>query len=171
MNLNRPVPSEIPVLHGDKILLRPLREDDFEMLGKLVQEASVAAWWPRADADVVRRETECESVTAFALELEGETIGMIQYEEEDDPDYRYASMDLFLGTRWQGKGYGREALVTLARYLFKERGHHRLTIDPALANERAIAVYERVGFTKVRTDGEGCHYELRPASVASTAAG
>jgi len=37
----------------------------------------------------------------------------------------------------------------LARHLFRERGHHRLTIDPALANERAIRAYERVGFRRV----------------------
>jgi aminoglycoside 6'-N-acetyltransferase len=32
---------------------------------------------------------------------------------------------------------------------FDERGHHRLTIDPAAANERAIRCYERVGFRRV----------------------
>jgi len=37
----------------------------------------------------------------------------------------------------------------MARYLLEERGHHRLTIDPALANERAVRVYERVGFRRV----------------------
>ena len=35
------------------------------------------------------------------------------------------------------------------RYLFEERGHHRLTIDPALANEGAIRCYEAVGFRRV----------------------
>jgi aminoglycoside 6'-N-acetyltransferase len=35
------------------------------------------------------------------------------------------------------------------RYLLEERGHHRLTIDPAVANERAVRAYERVGFRPV----------------------
>ena len=39
--------------------------------------------------------------------------------------------------------------VTLLRYLIDERGHHRVTIDPAVANARAIHVYERVGFRRV----------------------
>ncbi|MDX6639590.1 MAG: hypothetical protein QOF12_601, partial [Solirubrobacteraceae bacterium] len=30
-----------------------------------------------------------------------------------------------------------------------ERGHHRITIDPALANARAIRCYEAVGFRPV----------------------
>ena len=38
---------------------------------------------------------------------------------------------------------------TLARWLIEERGHHRLTIDPAVANERAIRSYEQVGFRRV----------------------
>jgi aminoglycoside 6'-N-acetyltransferase len=38
---------------------------------------------------------------------------------------------------------------TLAGWLFEERGHHRVTIDPAAANERAIRAYERVGFKRV----------------------
>jgi aminoglycoside 6'-N-acetyltransferase len=38
---------------------------------------------------------------------------------------------------------------TLARQLFDEVGHHRLIIDPAAANERAIRCYERVGFRPV----------------------
>jgi aminoglycoside 6'-N-acetyltransferase len=37
----------------------------------------------------------------------------------------------------------------LVRYLFEARGHHRLTIDPAAHNERAIRCYEAVGFTPV----------------------
>jgi aminoglycoside 6'-N-acetyltransferase len=38
---------------------------------------------------------------------------------------------------------------TLARYLVRDRGHHRITIDPSLANERAIRCYRRVGFKPV----------------------
>ena len=48
-----------------------------------------------------------------------------------------------------GRGLGRDAVRTLARWLVTERGHHRITIDPALANERAIRCYEAVGFRRV----------------------
>ena len=37
----------------------------------------------------------------------------------------------------------------LAGWLCREGGHHRLTIDPALDNERAIRCYEAVGFRRV----------------------
>ena len=42
-----------------------------------------------------------------------------------------------------------ESLTEHSTHLFEERGHHRLTIDPAAANERAIRAYERVGFRRV----------------------
>ncbi|HEV2141047.1 MAG TPA: GNAT family protein, partial [Candidatus Dormibacteraeota bacterium] len=50
---------------------------------------------------------------------------------------------------WQGKGHGTDAIRTLARYLIDVRGHHRLTIDPAAHNMRAIKAYQRVGFKPV----------------------
>lgn len=37
----------------------------------------------------------------------------------------------------------------MCRFLFEERGHHRLTIDPAADNVRAIRAYEKVGFKRV----------------------
>ena len=46
-------------------------------------------------------------------------------------------------------GLGPEAIRLAARCLFEVRGHHRLTIDPAAENLRAIHAYERVGFRPV----------------------
>jgi aminoglycoside 6'-N-acetyltransferase len=76
-------------------------------------------------------------------------VGLIQYAEENEPDYRHAGIDIFLDPAWHGRGLGADALRTVARYLFDVRGHHRLTIDPAASNERAIRSYRRVGFRPV----------------------
>jgi aminoglycoside 6'-N-acetyltransferase len=85
----------------------------------------------------------------FAVELDGEVFGLVQAGEEADPDYRHASVDLFLTSSRHGEGLGSDTVRTLARWLFDVRGHHRITIDPAVANERAIRAYERVGFRRV----------------------
>jgi aminoglycoside 6'-N-acetyltransferase len=58
-------------------------------------------------------------------------------------------MDIFLTTESQGQGLGPEALRLLGRYLLDERGHHRLVIDPAASNARAIKAYEGIGFRPV----------------------
>jgi aminoglycoside 6'-N-acetyltransferase len=54
-----------------------------------------------------------------------------------------------LHPRWHGRGLGADAVRRLARHLFEDRGHHRITIDPAAHNERAIRAYRRVGFRPV----------------------
>ena len=36
------------------------------------------------------------SVTRFAVRWEGTVCGMVQYDEEEDPMYRHASIDIFL---------------------------------------------------------------------------
>ena len=74
---------------------------------------------------------------------------MIIFSEEPDPYYRHASLDIALNTGCAGQGLGTDTLRTLCRHLFTERGHHQITIDPAVANERAIAVYHKVGFRDV----------------------
>jgi aminoglycoside 6'-N-acetyltransferase len=88
-------------------------------------------------------------VTVFAIVAEGEVAGMIQHYEESDEEYRHGGLDVFLGAPYQGRGLGTDAVRTLARHLVRDRGHHRLVIDPAADNERAIRCYEKVGFRRV----------------------
>jgi len=53
----------------------------------------------------------------------------------------------------------------VTRMLIDERGHHRVTIDPAASNAAAIRAYEKVGFRRVGVmrryerdaDGSGWH--------------
>ena len=63
--------------------------------------------------------------------------------------YRHANIDIFLSTSRHGRGLGTEAIRVLARHLFEERGHHRLTIDPAADNAAAIRAYEKAGFREI----------------------
>jgi aminoglycoside 6'-N-acetyltransferase len=138
-------------LAGSRVTLRPVAADDAERLTEIVREPDVAAWWGSYDAQRVRDDLlgpEPDKVV-YAIEADGDVIGLIQYYEENDPDYRHASVDLFVATAWQGRGYGTEALRVVARHLFDDRGHHRLTIDPSATNERAIRAYEKVGFRPV----------------------
>jgi aminoglycoside 6'-N-acetyltransferase len=116
----------------------------------LMPLSSRAGFGTKVSAKRVREDLiETTDDVVFAIELDGVVIGAIQYSEEPTPDYRHAGMDIFLAPRWHSQGLGSEALRVLARYLFDDRGHHRLTIDPVAANERAIRAYERVGFRPV----------------------
>lgn len=80
---------------------------------------------------------------------EGRVVGMAQYGEETEPNYRHAWIDLFLDPAVHGRGLGTDAVRTMARHLFDDLGHHRITIDPSLENPAAIRAYEKAGFRRV----------------------
>jgi aminoglycoside 6'-N-acetyltransferase len=124
-------------------VLRPAEEGDVGAIAAVMAEPEVARWWGRYDADRVRRE-----LGGFVIDVEGEVAGWLMFDEEADPDYRQVGLDIGLAAAFQGKGYGPEALLLAIRH-FAAQGHHRVTIDPDLENERAIRAYERVGFKPV----------------------
>ena len=105
-------------------------------------------WWGPHDAERLRRDLlEEEDTESFAIELDGELIGVLLVSEENTPDYRYAALDISLTTAHHGRGLGREALRTMIDHLVDERGHHRFTIDPSVDNAVAIRCYSAVGFS------------------------
>ena len=81
--------------------------------------------------------------------VDGEVRGMVQFSEETTPMYRHAGIDIFLDPVVHGRGVGRRAVWYLADLLIRERGHHRLVIDPAADNAAAIRCYAAVGFRPV----------------------
>ncbi len=144
------------------MLLRPGRPEDAERLVRIRNEPEVARRWGTTGIEEEVGEQFVEADEGFVIEVDGEVIGAIQYGEEDDPMYRHAGMDIFLTASHYGRGLGAEAIRVLARHVFEERGHHRLTIDPAVDNAAAIRAYEKVGFRGV---GIMRRYERGPDGV------
>jgi aminoglycoside 6'-N-acetyltransferase len=126
----------------------------------------VSHWWDEPEDDFPLSD-EPES-TRLVIEVEGRVAGMIQYWEETEPKYRHAEIDLFLDPAFHGRGIGTEAVRRVVRLLLDERGHHRITIDPAADNVAAIRAYEKAGFRRVGVmrsserdaDGRGWHDSL-----------
>ena len=150
------------ILQGKRVLLRPGRPDDVHRLLQIRSEPEVTRWWGSDDIEEEIREEFTGAENAFVIEADGEVVGAIQYHEENEPMYRHAGIDIYLAKSRHGQGLGTEAIRVLARYLFEERGHHRLTIDPAADNTAAIRAYERVGFRRV---GIMRKYERGPDGV------
>ncbi|MFR9675386.1 aminoglycoside 6'-N-acetyltransferase [Streptomyces sp. TR02-1] len=126
-------------LRGEAVLPRPVQDGDREILERSVREPEVAA-----------RCSPPDDYSGMLAVVHGhEVVGAVQYAEEDDPEYRHAGIDLFLDARHHGRGLGPDTVRTLACRLMTERGHHRLTIDPAAAHTAAIRAYEKVGFRPV----------------------
>jgi aminoglycoside 6'-N-acetyltransferase len=145
------------------LALRPLTPDDASELRRIRATAEVARWWEPPEDDFPLADEP--DVTRWTIEVDGAVAGMVQFSEEADPKYRHASIDLFLDPALHGRGIGSEVVRQVARHLFDERGHHRITIDPAAANAAAIRAYEKAGFRRVGVmrryerdaDGQGWH--------------
>lgn len=90
-----------------------------------------------------------ETVRCVIEDLDGRIVGLIQYGEEDDPDYRHASIDIYVDPGRHREGLASDAIRTLVGYLLDTVGHHRLVIDPAADNLAAIECYRSVGFRPV----------------------
>jgi len=137
-------------LRGERVTLRPITVADIPRLAEIAAEPEVAHWWLGLTEDALREKARPEEdAMVLVIEEGGEVVGLVQAGEENEPDYRHASIDIFVTAARRGQGLGADAIRTLARHLFEARGHHRITIDPAATNERAIRVYERVGFKRV----------------------
>jgi aminoglycoside 6'-N-acetyltransferase len=145
--------------------VRPLARSDAEELRRIHRTPEVAHWWDHPGDDFPFDEPES---TRFTIEFDGRVAGLIQYWEESEPKYRHAGVDLFVDPALHGRGIGTEAVREVVRRLIDERGHHRITIDPAAENAAAIRAYEKVGFKPVGVmrqserdaDGSGWHDSL-----------
>jgi RimJ/RimL family protein N-acetyltransferase len=158
-------PSDPVKRRPSGITLRPLAKGDEEELRRIHATAEVARWWDAPDDDFPWDEPES---TRWTILLDGAVAGLIQFQEELEPKYRHAGIDLFLDPALHGRGLGAEAVRLVVRHLIDERGHHRITIDPATMNVAAICAYEKVGFKPVGVmrrserdpDGGGWHDSL-----------
>jgi aminoglycoside 6'-N-acetyltransferase len=148
-------------MRGDLVTLRRATGADVEALAVIRATPEVARRWllDGDPASAVRDELGGEDTEAFVIVYQGRIVGFIQYGEEPDPMYRHATIDLYLDPAFHSRGVGTDSVRTLARYLIKERGHHRIVIDPAADNAAAIRAYAKVGFKPV---GVMRRYELGP---------
>ena len=145
------------------MVLRPLTAQDAAALRRILSEPAVARWWDEPDDDFPMGDDP--EATRLVIEVDGAVAGMIQFYEEPDAKYRHAGIDLFLDPAYHGRGLGTEAVRRVVRHLIDERGHHRITIDPATDNAAAIRAYEKAGFRRVGImrryerdmDGRGWH--------------
>jgi len=140
---------DLPVLRSARLTLRPAREGELEMLAEAIaaDPAAGVRWSTNPATNLGWFSDEC--VGFLVIEFEGKAAGVIDFEEQCDPAYRSAGIDIALLLPYAGKGLGTEAVQLLAAWLVDERGHHRLTIDPAADNAPAIHTYEKVGYRPI----------------------
>ncbi len=155
-------------LRGAHVTLRSAEESDVAELARIRATPQVRARWRggpdhAAFAAEIREAMAERGLGYYVVELDGRVAGAIQWAAEEDPEYRHASIDIFLDPAVHGRGVGEDAVRTLAVHLVDDEGFHRLVIDPAADNVAAIRCYAKVGFRPVgimrqyERDDDGWH--------------
>lgn len=144
------------MLTGERVTLRPVREDD---LPKLYEwRIDLATWAKTTDQPAfpmtweVFRERAKEIATNpngadFAVEVAGALVGrgaLFQFNALT----RSCEVGLHLGAEHCGKGYGREVLALLTDFAFRHRNVHRVQLSTLATNEPALRCYRAVGFVE-----------------------
>lgn len=148
-------------LVGNRVRLCPVQANDLSRLRQIRQLPSVRRWWGPENEPY----QPSDDVEARSVWHDGQVVGLVQSYEHSDPQYRHAGIDLFLADEAQDRGLGRETVALVVAHLIADHGHHRIVIDPAADNVRAIACYRACGFRPVGVmrryekdvEGDGWH--------------
>lgn len=153
--------SGIPeLIRCGSVSLRPITLADRPHVYRWLNDPAVMPYWsgldqPVCDADslawVERFLSSDGSLRCFIIESPQRPVGFIELSRQPgDHNYGHlAEIDICIGepSEWE-RGYGSSALIALLRWLFTETDIERAFLQPRVSNERAIHVYEKVGFRK-----------------------
>ena len=148
-------------LEGSQVRLRPVTTRDIDALLPIRRSPEVYARW-RGGADLgaaIAEDLAEPGATAYVIEAEGRVVGWIQWSAEEEPDYRFAGIDLYVDPAVHNRGIGTDAVRTVVAHLIAAHGHRRFEIDPAADNGAAIRCYAKVGFQPI---GVRRRYERGP---------
>lgn len=164
------------VIRGNGIVLRPLREDEVDVLLEFWKSDGAGRVGPVSPAARRRLERRVRHGGRFregridlAVEAEGMLIGQVEARQPRDAmpmDVYELGIALFEERR--GKGHGGEAVRLLTSHLFDEMDARRVQASTAVTNAAMRRVFEKLGFREEGVmrafmrgpDGVGVDYVL-----------
>jgi aminoglycoside 6'-N-acetyltransferase len=102
-------------LEGERVTVRDMEKDEVDAILAMRRRPEIVKWWGRGDNWPADMGPDDQMLT---IEVDGELAGYLQvYEEVGDPNWRWASLDIFVSPDLIGKGFGTEALRLAIEYL------------------------------------------------------
>jgi len=149
------------VLHGKRVILRPLASGDLPRCVTWFSDPRVTQFLGR-NAGITLAEEERwfrayerrADEQIFAIEVAGSHVGNVGLHRVDRA-HRKAELGILIGEAglWS-RGLGTDAIRAVLRYAFAGLGLHKVSLDVLPTNRRAIRAYEKAGFVR-----EGVHRE------------
>lgn len=142
----------------DRIHLRKVMKDDAEIYHTWRSNHTVMEN-TSPSLDVYTLEDTANFISSI-IESPNSKSYIIQHRENDEPigivsliniDYKNRNAECIIdigNVDYWGKGYGKEAMRLLLNYSFLELNLHKVCLRVFSFNERAITLYERLGFKK-----------------------
>jgi aminoglycoside 6'-N-acetyltransferase len=132
---------------GEQTTLRPVDENDVELLLAWHADPEVSRYW---DDETFTCESMLErlsrpDVTPYLVLAAGAPVGYLQVWG----DAGQGGLDMFLEPSARGRGLGPDAGAAMARHLLEERGWARVTVDPYVWNVHAVRAWRKAGFVDV----------------------
>ena len=145
------------LFEGKLVRLRALQPGDEEIIFHQQQDAEIARLdsyigWPKSLAQVKdelekqdRKEKNDDRYLMIET-LDGKNIGGVNT-QLSDPRNGVFSIGIGLGERTEwGKGYAKEAMLIMLRYMFHELRYQKCNISVYDINPRALGFYRHLGF-------------------------
>lgn len=145
--------SDLPVIEGKRVRLRPLRIDDAPALHAIYGDASAMTWWTHAALERLE-DTEAKLVDnlsrndwrAWAITLATDDIAIGTVAAHEERQGRVAEIGYSLVRAHWGTGLAREAVSMLLDYLFEVEGYRRIFADTDPDNAASNGLLTRLGF-------------------------
>lgn len=165
--------DEVTTLIGRRVVLRPLRANDFAAWREVRQRNVdwLTKWEPQRvpgqpdttrdrDAFLVRcsareRERQLGAGYGFGIFVDGAFAGEINLNSVQRGPFQNAYVGYWIDERHAGQNYVPEAVVTLARYVFEDLHLHRIQISIIPRNRASRRVVEKLG---LRDEGIAVRY-------------
>ncbi|MGQ4514161.1 GNAT family N-acetyltransferase [Streptomyces sp. DW26H14] len=156
-----------PVLHTDRLRLRPFTDADAAPLFALHSSAHVLRYWDappwheraRADRFIAACRTMADEGTGARVAVdrvsEGDFIGWCGLSRWN-PEYRSASLGYCFDDAAWGHGYATEAARALLRWAFDTWDLNRVQAETDTRNAASARVLEKAGFVREGTLREDC---------------
>ena len=139
-------------LNGQLVNLRPIRDTDLEYLAALRNDMRTQGWnqrlppsyTPRTVKERIEKNNGPNKGVWVIETKDGKIVGQINYDEER---VRLgASIGVITGMEAWGKGYAREAMELILRFLFEERGLQVAVLFTLSDRVRMMGLAKKLGF-------------------------
>ncbi len=153
-----------PVLENDKVLLIPLKEEDFEELYKVASDAEI--WKQHPNKDRYQREVfliffngALQSKGAFKIvdKATGNTIGSTRFYDYNETDDSIFIGYTFYAVDCWGKGFNQSVKIMMLNYIFKYVS--KVIFHIGANNIRSQIAISRLGVTKTGEQEVAYHGE------------